>query len=150
MLVEQHPPCGIWEFPPLKFARALEEMDCGTVLRRAKNGGREEGRLYDRAGGDAPCVRATRRGGNTDLSQLGGNLQRARGMQSEAGVLRAKLCGGQRDEKVRWPDGRVQESDAGNPWHRAAVELRVQGHGAHATLRLLGLAETPLGESLRR
>ena len=43
--------------------------------------GREEGRVYDRAGEDAPCVRATWRGGNTDLSQLGGNLQRARGMQ---------------------------------------------------------------------
>lgn len=43
----------------------------------------------------------------------------------------------------------MQESDAGHPWHGIAVELRVQGHGAHATLRLSGMAEAPLGQSLR-
>lgn len=43
----------------------------------------------------------------------------------------------------------MQESDAGHPWHGIAVKLRVQGYGTHATLRLSGMAEAPLGQSMR-
>lgn len=70
--------------------------------------------------------------------------------QAQAGILRAKLRGRQRDEEVRRADHGMQESVARYPRHRAPYKLRLQGHRAHPALRVPELAAAPLGESLRR
>ena len=55
---------------------------------------------------------------------------------------------GQLNEKVRGPALGVQESDAGHSGYGTALKLRLQGNWLHPALRLLGLAETTLGQSL--